>query len=73
VGFNRLRKFLKSKVSAERIKQMGYIQTLAVINAILLTAVLLWIGVSTAFSILSGLIFGTVLCLYGGQRHKRIR
>ncbi len=53
-----------------RIKQMGYTQTLAVINGILLATVLMWAGVVTELALLSGVALGTVLCFHGAKPHK---
>jgi len=56
-----------------RIKQMGYTQTLAVINGILLATVLLWTGVIMQLALLSGAALGAGLCFHGANPHKSRR
>jgi hypothetical protein len=59
----------------KRFKQMGYTQTLAVINGILLAAFVRWTTstcpVSSWLALLNGLMLSIVLCYIGGKPHKR--
>jgi hypothetical protein len=57
----------------KRIKQMGYTQTLATINGILLATVLIWANVSMTLALLSGLALGALLCFHGAKRHKQVK
>ena len=57
----------------KRIKQMGYTQTLATINGILLATVLTWANVSMMLALLGGLALGALLCFYGAKRHKQVK
>lgn len=57
----------------KRIKQMGYTQTLATINGILLATVLTWANVSMTLALLGGLALGALLCFYGAKRHKQVK
>jgi hypothetical protein len=58
----------------KRIKQMGYTQTLAVINGILLALLLIWItALSTLTASLGGLALSTLLCFLGAKQHKSVR
>jgi hypothetical protein len=56
-----------------RIKHMGYTQTLAIVNGVLLAIVLMWAGVVTELAALSGVAFGAVLCFHGARPHKSHR
>jgi len=57
----------------KRIKQMGYTQTLATINGILLATVLIWANVSMTLALLGGLALGALLCFDGAKRHKQVK
>ena len=50
----------------KRIKQMGYTQTLAIINAILLATVLMWVNFNMTLVLLSGFALGA--CAHLTQR-----
>jgi len=52
-----------------RIKQMGYTQTVAVINGILLAILLRWSHVRFDRALLGGIALGIALCFHGAQRH----
>jgi hypothetical protein len=52
---------------------MGYTQTLATINGILLATVLTWANVSMTLAPLGGLALGALPCFYGAKRHKQVK
>ncbi len=54
----------------KRIKQMGYTQTLAVMNGVLLMLAVKWSGAHYGLSVALGLTLAVILCLVGSTPHE---